>query len=204
MRFIMLLAQIGWLASCTPSAQDLPARGVVSVPLPIAEGENPDAKPIRRAPPPAQASGPKENARLEHGSLPDPKPLNMSEQYEYVLAYDKGDVSVAAVALKRFKQPVVTARKMGRFAIELWIGKELIDRVRFDFPLVAAEGADLEGLASKGKQPSLAEGARSSVRVLVPASPRAVSALLVDRSTGHETPLIWPPDRPSGPAAATE
>jgi hypothetical protein len=177
----------------------------VTVPVAVAEGDNGDAKPLSAVSAKPTAAAPvKESARLKYGSLPDPKPLRLAEQYEYLLAYDKGEVSIAEVSAKRFQQPVVTTRKMGRFAIELWIGSELVDRVRFDFPLLAAEGADLEGLASKGKQPSLAAGASSTVRVLVPASPRAVSALLVDRATGTETPLEWPPDRPSGPAATVQ
>ena len=48
------------------------------------------------------------------------------------LYYERGEVRVLGVAAREFSQPVVTARSMGRYAIELWIGHELVDRVRFD------------------------------------------------------------------------
>jgi hypothetical protein len=134
------------------------------------------------------------------GSAPDPAALMQERQYEYEVVYDKGAVRVASVRAVRFRRAVVTARNMGRFAIELWIGRELIDRVRFDFPLVAAEDPRRKKARPLEEPPSFAAGVVATQKVLVPASPRATRALLVDRATGRQTELPWPPEAPLGPA----
>jgi hypothetical protein len=93
---------------------------------------------------------------------------------------------------------------MGRFAIELWIGRELIERVRFDFPLLAAEDKPKAGAKHAGEMPNFAAATRVSQSVLVPASRRATRALLIDRATGKTEALPWPPDAPFvAPAAVT-
>ncbi len=127
------------------------------------------------------------------GSLPDPEPLRIEHQLEYEVAFSHGEASVASVRALRFPQPVVTAREMGRFAIELWIGRELVDRVRFDFPLLAAEPAPSGPRKPLHEPPAVSADARLTRRVLVPASPRATRAVLLDRATGKQLPLPWPP-----------
>lgn len=112
----------------------------------------------------------------------------MAAQWEYELAWDAGVMKVVSTTPKTFKDPVVTARKMGRFAIELWIGEELVERIRFDFPLLAAD--ENQGIRAA---PSLAKGAHVRQRVLVPAAPRARRAVLVDRATSNTLELTWPP-----------
>jgi hypothetical protein len=111
--------------------------------------------------------------------------------------YEGGRVTVASVRPLVFRQPIVTARQMGRFAIELWIGHELVERVRFDFPLLAAEPPPPGVAASRSRPlhepPRVAADARLERTVLVPASSRATRALLVDRATGSGQPLRWPP-----------
>jgi hypothetical protein len=108
---------------------------------------------------------------------------------------------VEAVRALTFRQPVVTARNMGRFAVELWIGRELIDRVRFDFPLLAM------GEPSAGKKRPLREPpsfrGKLAATVLVPASQRVRRAIVLDRATGKETELSWPPTATAAPAAPT-
>lgn len=133
------------------------------------------------------------------GGQPDPEALSMERQYEYEIAYEKGKLRVVSVRAVRFHRPVVTARSMGRFAIELWIGKELIDRVRFDFPLVASEDPRRKKARPLEEPPSFAEGVTATRKVLVPASPRATRALLVDRATDERTELPWPPEAPLPP-----
>jgi hypothetical protein len=89
---------------------------------------------------------------------------------------------------------------MGRFALELWIGRELIDRVRFDFPLIAAE--ETPGITRRPLHdaPSMVPHAVARIRVSLPASPRATRLILVDRATEKIQELPWPPDRqPSAP-----
>jgi hypothetical protein len=168
----------------------------LTLPAEFAEGEN---DPELDAGSGDATAGDAESAIVRHGSLPDPEPLRLAEQWEYELVHEKGGVRVAATTRKRFAQPVVTARQMGRFAIELWIGSELIDRVRFDFPLLAAEEAPRGKRRPLHEPPSFASGAAVSRRVLVPGSPRATRAVLVDRATGGVTALPWPPDAPLPP-----
>jgi hypothetical protein len=135
-------------------------------------------------------------------SVPDPDPLKVARQWEYEVIYDKGKLSIGRVRAMRFDKPVVTARQMGRFAIELWIGRELVDRVRFDFPLLAAEEPHPGPRRPLKDPPSIGAGARVSRTLLVPASPRATRAVLVDRATGETTALPWPPDAPIPPIGA--
>jgi hypothetical protein len=128
---------------------------------------------------------------------PDPEPLRLAEQWEYELVSKGGKVSVAAVHPRRFAAPVVTARRFGRFAIELWIGPELVERVRFDFPGLALEHPEKPAARHPLYAPTdLGRGADVRQRVLVPAAPRARKALLLDRATGASWPLPWPPDSP--------
>jgi hypothetical protein len=129
------------------------------------------------------------------GSAPDPEPLRQAEQYEYELVYERGDVRVASVRRVTYPNPVVTARRMGRYAIELWIGQELIDRVRFDFPLTAADEPLAKGSPNPTTPPNLGPGVTSTQKLLVPAAERARRAVLVDRATNARTELPWPPDR---------
>jgi hypothetical protein len=130
--------------------------------------------------------------------LPDPRPLAEREQWEYELAFADGQVHVKRVTLRVFDHPVVSARHVGRFAIELWIGRELIERVRFDFPLLGAEVPVAERQDIR-EAPRFEPGLHASRTVLVPNSKRAVRAQLVDRATGSTTPLPWPPDAPLDP-----
>jgi hypothetical protein len=128
------------------------------------------------------------------GGLPDPPPLNTREHYEYVVVHDCGKVYVREVRQKSSPTPLPTARRIGRYAIELWIGRELIDRVRFDFPLLAAEPAPAGPRRPLDAPPSLAAGAVVAKAVIVPASRRATRAVLVDRATGEQQQLPWPPE----------
>lgn len=124
---------------------------------------------------------------------PDPVPLRTALQWEYRLRYDHGDITVQAVRALRFDEPVVTARTMGRFAIELWIGAELVDRVRFNFPLLAADPPPPGRRKPLDAPPTFSAGADVEATVLVPQSERATRAVLVDRSTGAKVRLEWPP-----------
>lgn len=133
-------------------------------------------------------------------SLPDPEPLRTATQWVYRLRYHRGDIRVQGVARRDLDEPRVTARRVGRYAIELWIGHELVDRVRFDFPLLAAEPPPSGPRQPLHQPPSLGAGADSTIDVWVPGSPRATRAVLVDRATGESRALPWPPDEPIEPA----
>ena len=139
------------------------------------------------APATAQAAAP----RAFSDDQPDPTPLRQAEQYEYTFHYENGTVTLANVRAVRYRQPIVTARRMGRFAVELWIGHELIDRVRFDFPLLA----DAEPAPSRHPlydRPTKMAGPFDVV-VVVPNAERARQARLVDRASRTDAELSWPP-----------
>ena len=128
------------------------------------------------------------------GSAPDPEPLRTDEQWQLAMLYQAGGVSVEGFEKRTLSKPATTPRRMGRFALELWIGHELIDRVRFDFPLIAAE--ETPGVTRRPLHdlPSLASHAVSRISVLVPASSRATRLVRVDRATEKTQELPWPPD----------
>jgi len=190
---LVLAAALGAPLACSqarPPTTAEPTPGLV-FPAHFAEGEEQDAgAPTKEpaAPEPAKRSN----------APPDPEPLRQAEQYEYTFAYETGATRAVSVRPLRFPKPVVTARKMGRFAVELWVGTELVERVRFDFPLLAAEDPQPKGRRSVNAPPSLAGGVLKAT-VLVPASIRARRAVLVDRGTNAETELDWPPKLGTAP-----
>jgi len=171
----------------------------VTVPVPVAEGhgervpaELPEAAPGTSAAASARAvpAAPKQFS----SDPPDPLPLRQAEQYEYTFHYDHGAIELVGVRPVRYPKPIVTARRMGRFAVELWIGHELVERVRFDFPLLAADEPKA-GPRPLGETPGM-QGGSFTTTVLVPAARRARTARLVDRALRTQAELVWPP----GPA----
>lgn len=193
-----LCATALFVAACAEAHYTASPNGpAVTLPHHIAEGNNPDAIPVASGSA-APSEAPSAAAAPRSPEPPEPAPLRIADQWEYELLYDRGNVSVVRVTAKRFPHPVVTKRNLGRFAIELWIGHELVDRVGFDFPAIGGE-VEMPKTPAPRPPPSLTTGARSRVRLLVPASPRARRALLIDRQTKSETPLPWPPDHPLPP-----
>ncbi len=175
-----------------------PGHAAFVVPHHIAEGKGegedlPDAAAPPSEPPHAASLPPAPPP--PSGAAPDPEPLLLREQWQYSLLYQGGAISVEHVARHDSPKPVSTARRMGRFALELWIGHELIDRTRFDFPLIAAEETPGRTRRPLHDAPSLGPNAIARINVLVPNSPRATRLLLVDRATGKAQELTWPPDR---------
>ncbi len=176
-----------------------PGHAAFVVPHHIAEGKGegedlPDA--AAPEPEPAHAASVEPPAPPPpSGSAPDPEPLSMREQWQYAMLYQAGSVSVDHVERHDAAKPVSTARRMGRFALELWIGHELIDRTRFDFPLIAAEEVPGRTRRPLHDAPNLGSNAIARINVLVPNSPRATRLMLIDRATGKAQELPWPPDR---------
>jgi hypothetical protein len=196
---LLVILDLVGCGAARPNDPDQPGPQLV-FPAHFAEGDNEEEARRREAKQPAEKP-----AEPPKGSQPDPEPLRQKEQYEYELAYVRGEVSVTKVRPVTYEQPVVTARRIGRFAIELWIGQELVDRVRFDFPMTAADEPVAQGRERLSAAPNLGEGASVTHLVLVPAAPRARRALLVDRATNAVIELPWPPDRvPIAPAEKPE
>ncbi len=131
------------------------------------------------------------------GFLPDPSALVTRHQWVVDLGYRSGSVLFGGVRRVELAKPTATQRQMGRFAIELYIGKELIDRVRFDFPLLGAD--ELAGGPRRWDAPPSFERRLSTrAAVMIPHSERATRAVLVDRATGRLWFLPWPFARGDG------
>ena len=143
---------------------------------------------------------------LTPSTLPDPTPLRMAEQVEYELELNAGKLRVVSVKAVKLAAPIVTPRRLGRYAIELSIGRELIERVRFDFPGTAADEPQLGGKKPLFAPLTLSERAIVRVKLQLPQSPRVRRAALVDRAANTATELDWPlPEvakAPPAPAAS--
>ncbi len=132
----------------------------------------------------------------ETSDPPDPRPLRSRDHYDYVIEFNKGELKVVSVKEVHLKQPRSAERRLGRFAFELWSGVELVERVRFDFPLLGASHA--------GEEDPLGAGLSSSAKVRVPASSRASRARILDRKTREELDVDWPPKSADEPAPSGE
>ncbi len=125
----------------------------------------------------------------------DPPPLSEQGQWVYDLRYDKGELFLVGVHAVQLPAPRATPRAMGRFALELYAGPALLERVRFDFPgLGAYEPPTPDG----GRQPlhgtSVSFNAKLTTRVgvMLPATSRGTKLVLWDRATDRRWPLPWP------------
>jgi hypothetical protein len=182
-----------------------PAPPRPSAPAPSAPSAAPSSS---AAPAPADSAAPLPPPPTP-SNLPDPTPLRQAEQVEYELELKDGRVRVVSVQVVVLPQPVVTPRRMGRYAIELSIGKELLERLRFDFPGTAADEPTLGAKKPLNAPLTLGERAIARVTLRVPQTPRARRALLVDRAKETATELEWPlPDvvkkTPPGAAPARQ
>ena len=121
---------------------------------------------------------------------PDPPPLSEREQWVFDLRWDRGDVYLLEVHKTDMGAPHVTPRVMGRFALELFEGPTLIERVRFDFPMLGVpDGPDAGMRTAPRFEPKL----RTRIGVLFPATKRGTRLELWDRARDVRMPLPWPP-----------
>jgi hypothetical protein len=134
---------------------------------------------------------------------PDPPPLVERSQWVFDLRWDRGDVYLLGVSPTVLTAPRETPRAMGRFALELFSGPTLIERVRFDFPLLGGppEPARDGGLAAP---PALTPKLRTRIGVLFPATARGTKLELWDRATGRRWSLPWPPPATPAPTSSPD
>ncbi|WP_437674241.1 hypothetical protein [Sorangium sp. So ce131] len=126
------------------------------------------------------------------GYAPDPAAPPSSKQWVFEVLHAKGRSSIVRVRPVSLGKPVATARVMGRFAIELYVGQELLDRIRFNVPLTGDAPEKPSGVLSR--RPTFDEGVTARLRVQMADNPRASWAKLVDRKTGVEERFVWPPE----------
>jgi hypothetical protein len=115
----------------------------------------------------------------------DPPPLVERSQWVFDLRWDRGDVWLLATHALELPDPRATPRVMGRFALELFEGPALIERVRFDFPLLGPPEPD-GGV-------SLTRKLRTRIGVVFPATKRGTRLELLDRATDKRWSMPWPP-----------
>ncbi len=129
---------------------------------------------------------------------PDPTPMTERQQWVFDLRWDRGDIYLIEVHKVDMAGPHQTPRVMGRFALELFEGPTVIERVRFDFPMLGPplDPADAGPKGTPRFEPKL----RTRIGVLFPATKRGTKLELWDRATNVRMPLPWPPTE--GPASA--
>jgi hypothetical protein len=136
--------------------------------------------------------------RPDLGVAPDPAPLVTQRKWVYELVYHEGAVFAGMPVGRDAGKPTETPRRMGRFAIELYNGPDLVERVRFELPMM--NGDPFTGKPRpRGAPPDMERRVRVKIRVEVPATDRANRAIFVDRATGHRVRLPWPSEQPRSP-----
>jgi hypothetical protein len=124
---------------------------------------------------------------------PDPPVLSSLNHWLLGLRYVRGTVRIDTVQAVHLQEASEGDRFTGRFALELWSHQTLLDRLRFDFPLLAAETTPPSAQRPVHREASFAPGADVSVSLQVPTIPEINRAQIVDRVTGKITEIAWPP-----------
>ncbi len=128
----------------------------------------------------------------------DPVPLVERSQWIFDLRWDRGEVWLLDVSPLELPAAQPTPRAMGRFALELFEGPALLERVRFDFPLLAAPDPGDGGWRAP---PSFSQKLRTRIGVVFPAVRRGTRLELWDRATNRRWSLPWPPVQGAGATA---
>lgn len=126
-------------------------------------------------------------AGTEKSIQPDPTPLVADAVFVLSIRFDKGKVSIVKVVREKLPKKAAVPRKLGRFAVELLSGPTVVERVRFDFPLIHDD--DVAGEA-------YAKGLDVTVDVRVPDSDRPNKLEIWDRATDKRWKYTYPPKVP--------
>lgn len=140
-------------------------------------------------------------------TAPDPQPIVTKSQWVYDLKWDKGDVYLLGVHSLELPAPQATPRVMGRFALELFEGPTLVERVRFDFPMLQTGGIPK---ADAGTRRTYEDRNRvdfddklvTRIGVIFPVTRKGNRLDLLDRATGTRLKLPWPPPAEAQPSPA--
>lgn len=133
------------------------------------------------------------------GWSPDPPVVPSKTQWVFTIRVLRGVPSIERVSRIEVKPAQGTLRLVGRYALELWVGKELLDRVRFNVPL-GGDGPredDRPGL----RRPSF-DRVNTTLRAQMADHPRATVLRLVDRATAEVQTFPWPWAPPAAVADA--
>jgi hypothetical protein len=125
------------------------------------------------------------------GRAPDPPGQASRKQWVFDVRYHGRVAEIGGVKAVTVDKPQSTPRLMGRFAIELYVGPELLDRARFNVPLTAdpPEPDDRR----PNRHPTFGD-VTTHLAITMADNPRAAYAIVVDRATGAEQRYWWPPE----------
>ena len=159
-------------------------------------------------PPPIFTAAPDSGAApwIVSKTAPDPQPIVTKSQWVYDLKWDKGDVYLLGVHPLDLPAPQATPRVMGRFALELYEGPTLVERVRFDFPMLQTGGIPKEDAGTRKtleqrNHVDFDDKLVTRIGVIFPSTRRGNRLDLYDRATGTRLKLPWPP--PAQPPATS-
>jgi hypothetical protein len=124
---------------------------------------------------------------------PDPPALRERMQWVFDLRWERDEIYLLQIHKLDMGEPHVTPRVMGRFALELYEGPTLIERVRFDFPLLGEPLAADAGRSRWTDPVRIEPGLKTRIGVVFPATTRGTRLELWDRATDRRWPLPWPP-----------
>ncbi len=148
------------------------------------------------APAAARAEGADAGApRADLGAAPDPEPTLTNREVILDLAWEKGAPVLVKATPHTLAAPRKAGRWMGRFALELSEGPALLERVRFNVPLLHEPPPNR---ADYKAPPSFENGLATTVRVVFPQLDRGSRFELFDRATGRRWSLPWPIDAERG------
>lgn len=121
----------------------------------------------------------------------DPQPVESTKQWVFAIEVKASVPAITKVTELELKKPEATPRMTGRYAIELYVGTELLDRLRFNVPL---NGDDNDSGDQPGKKrPVFRVNTKMFLRMAD--APRAAVLRLVDRTSGEERSFRWPPNK---------
>lgn len=126
------------------------------------------------------------------GYAPDPPARANRKQWTIEIQSKGGKVTAERAKSAMLDKPAETPRVIGRFALELYIGSELLDRVRFNVPLMGDEPP--QGNRNRLPRPRFDQNVTARVNVRIADNSRASYLLLVDRESGATQKLLWPPE----------
>jgi hypothetical protein len=126
------------------------------------------------------------------GFSPDPPAHASRINWIFDITTRDGKVNVEKVRSVTYAHPAETPRVVGRYALELYIGRELLDRVRFNAPLMGGE-APIRNRNNFPK-PRFDQNVVARLEARMADNDRAAYLLLVDRETGAVQKLRWPPE----------
>ena len=115
------------------------------------------------------------------GFTPDPPAHASKKQWSLAVVARAGKVSVERATASMLAQPAESPRMVGRFALELYVGPELLDRVRFNVPLMG--DGPVEHSRKRAYHNADTDQVTTSLKVRLADSPRAAYLVLVDRVT---------------------